>query len=68
METVADFFAHRRRALAHAEAIQHVIDTYKGEITDWCHHDLAIEIAADKLGLKQGTVRDIIARAGSIWS
>jgi DNA-directed RNA polymerase specialized sigma24 family protein len=67
VETVADFFAHRRRALALEEAIAHIVQTYKNEITDWCGHDLAIEIAADKLGLQESTVRRIIASAGNIW-
>lgn len=35
---------------------------YKSEITDWCGHQLAIELTAEKLGLSQEAVRRVIAR------
>ncbi len=46
-----------RRALC-----QKVWNAYKGEIFDWCGHELAVEITADKLGMKIRTVREMVAK------
>jgi hypothetical protein len=67
MSNVISFAAFRMRKSARAEAIEHVIRTYRGEIYDWCGHDLACEIAADKLGISERVVRNIINDAGVLF-
>jgi hypothetical protein len=45
-----------------------ILRRYKDEITDWCGHDLACELVAQKTGVSEATVRAIVCDAGNIWS
>jgi len=54
----------RQRLLEHRE---HVLRTYRSEITDWCGHDLACEITASRLNIPDRIVRNIVADAGSLF-
>jgi len=45
-----------------------IIQLYKGEIYDWCGHDLACELVAHKGGVPERVVRRIVANAGAIFS
>lgn len=57
--------AEWKQALAYHHA--HVIAVYKGEITDWCGHDLAVEITAEKCRITTIEVQAIIKKAGNLW-
>lgn len=47
---------------------QLVLQAYKNEIYDWCGHDLACELAAQKTGVSETEVRRLVCAAGSMWS
>lgn len=47
---------------------QLVLQAYKNEITDWCGHDLACELTAQKTGVSETEVRRLVCAAGSMWS
>jgi hypothetical protein len=44
-----------------------IIQLYKQEIFDWCDHDLACKLAAEKGGVPERIVRGIVANAGAIF-
>lgn len=44
-----------------------IVHMYKGEIYDWCGHDLACEIVSQKSGVHERIVRSIIAKAGTLF-
>jgi len=44
-----------------------IIKFYKGAITDWCDHDLALRYAADALGISVSYVSRVVAAAPSLW-
>jgi hypothetical protein len=46
---------------------EEIVKAYKAEIFDWCGHDLAIELAAEKLGITRVRVLVEVLRAGCIW-
>lgn len=64
MTNIISLAGFRARKIARAEAVEHVLRTYRGEITDWCDHDLACEITADKCGISERVVRNIVANSG----
>jgi hypothetical protein len=45
-----------------------IVQLYKLEIYDWCGHDLACQLVAEKTGLPERIVRNIVDKAGSIFS
>jgi hypothetical protein len=44
-----------------------LLQAYKDEITDWCHFDLAIELACQKTGASEQEMR-AIACGTDVWS
>lgn len=40
---------------------EYVIRKYKQEIMDWCGHDLACQLVADKLNMSERLVRNIVS-------
>lgn len=46
---------------------EHVIRTYRDEITDWCGHDLACEITAERLNIPERIVRNIVCDAQGMF-
>lgn len=61
---ITDLAAFRK---AREELRLRVIKTYKDEITDWCHHALAIELTSEKTGVIERDVQRIIDAAGNLW-
>jgi len=43
-----------------------IVRTYKGEVTDWCGHDLACEITANKLDIPDREVRAAVCNT-QLW-
>jgi hypothetical protein len=58
----------RDAKIALARERSRIIQLYKHEIYDWCSHDLACELVAQKSGVPGRTVRKIIAGAGAIFA
>lgn len=44
-----------------------IVQLYKGEIYDWCGHDLACSLVAEKTGIHERVIRGIIANAGVLF-
>lgn len=65
--TVTNLAVWRAKKQRQSEAREHVVRMYKGEIMDWCGHDLACAIVSEKLHISERTVRHVIADAGVIW-
>jgi hypothetical protein len=60
---LAGYFGWKRQQMN-----DRIIREYKGYITDWCHHDLAVELAAAALTIPAMRVRDVVSAAGNLWS
>lgn len=50
----------KQRKLAQAEHAEHVRHEYRMEIEQWCGHDLACEIVANRLDISERIVRNIV--------
>lgn len=46
---------------------QALLQAYKDEVTDWCHYELAIELACAKTGASETEMR-AIACGPEVWS
>ena len=55
--------AHERQQRESAR----IVHLYRQEIYDWCGHDLACQIVAERVGIPERIVRNIIDKAGSIF-
>jgi len=49
-----------------------ILASYKGDRTDWCNHELAVECTAERLNVPQSKVRKLVNRyfdqATMLWS
>lgn len=50
-------------AREHARIKAKVIEAYKNEMFDWCDHDLACHLVANKLSIEERIVRNVVAKA-----
>jgi hypothetical protein len=61
---VSDDLAVRRAA---NERKSMLLRAYKSEVTDWCHFELAIELACEKTGASDAEMRSIACDPG-VWT
>lgn len=64
---IVDFEAYAAACRAAGIRRKEILRAYKAEITDWCHFDLAVELAAQKTGATEREVRAIACDPG-VWS
>jgi hypothetical protein len=65
--TVTSLLTFKLARLSEAETREHVLRSYKNEITDWCGHDLACQIVSLNTGISERVVRNIISNAGILF-
>jgi hypothetical protein len=45
-----------------------ILQSYKHDRTDWCHHELAIEVTAKRMKVTQDRVRSVVKRLFTMGS